>query len=117
MINEVRYYRIPAPLLDEHKKNSLTRDLFLIETGEIEVEQGTIWSGSAQTNGYLLAYCTKGSGIVQILNEQVSISDDQFFIIPKGEEFKFYSVLDVNTQFMIACFDGKKARYFGKEFL
>ena len=90
--------QIPIPLIEEQKKNALIRDLYITEIGEIEVKGGTIWSSNSKLEDYLLAYCTKGSGIVLILGEQVPISNDQFFIIPKGEEFKFYSVLDVNTQ-------------------
>jgi AraC-like DNA-binding protein len=116
MIKEIRYFKVPTPLVEEQKKNSLTSDLFLSEIGEIEVEQGTIWGINSELDYYLLAYCTKGSGIVQILKEQVPISDDQFFIIPKREGFKFYSVLDVNTQFLVAYFDGEKANQLGKEF-
>lgn len=116
-MKRLRYFKIPAPLIDEQLKNTITRDLFLTETGEIEIEQGTIWRNSASTENHLLAYCTKGNGIVQIKNEQVPISGEQFFIIPKGEEFKYYSVLDVTTRFLIARFDGKKAKLLSKEFM
>ncbi|MDB4582219.1 AraC family transcriptional regulator [Draconibacterium sp.] len=116
MIKEIRYFRIPTPLVEDQKKNALTKDLFLTETGEIQVEQGTIWGINSGIESYLLAYCTKGSGIVQILGEQVPIADDQFYIIPKGEKFKFYSVLDVNTHFLVAYFNGQKANQLGKEF-
>ncbi len=116
MISEIRYFRIPTHLLDEQKRNPVTRNLFLTEIAEIEVVQGTIWSESSNNDNFLLAYCTKGSGFVQILDEQIPVSDDQFFIIPKNEAFKFYSVLDVNTRFLVARFNGKNARQFGKEF-
>ena len=113
---EKRYYRIPTPLIEEQKKNALTRNLYLTEIGEIEVEQGTIWSENSTDENYLLVYCTKGSGFVQILGEQIPISDDQFFIIHKKEEFKFYSVLNVNSRFLTARFNGRNARQMGKEF-
>ncbi|MBT3385085.1 MAG: helix-turn-helix transcriptional regulator [Prolixibacteraceae bacterium] len=116
MITETRYFKIPVPLIDGQKKNSFTKDLFLTETGEIEVEQGTIWGTNKKLESYLLVYCTKGNGIALILDEQVPVSNDQFFIISKGDEFKFYSVPDVNTHFLIAWFDGKKAKQLGKEF-
>lgn len=116
MATEKRYFRIPIPLIEEQKKNVLIRDLYLTEIGEVEVEAGTIWSSNSALENYLLAYCAKGSGIVLISGEQVPVSSDQFFIIPKGEEFKFYSVLNVNTQLLTANFDGRKARQLGKEF-
>lgn len=116
MNRENRYYKIPIPLIEEQKINVLTRDLFITECGEIEVKQGTIWGSNPVQENYLLAYCTKGNGIVQILGEQIPVSRDQFFIIPKGEVFKFYSVWDVNTCFLVAYFDGNKAQQMGKEF-
>lgn len=116
MIREIRYYKIPSPLVDAQKLSSLSRDLYITECGEIEVKQGTIWGSESEQEDYLLAYCTKGNGIVQIFGEQITVNGDQFFIIPKGEEFKFYSVWDVNTHFLIAHFCGEKAQKMSKEF-
>lgn len=113
---EKRYFKIPTPLIEVQKKSLLPGDLYLTEIGEIEVKEGTIWRSNFKLENYLLVFCTKGSGIVHILGEQVSVSDDQFFIIPKGEEFMFYSVWDVNSQLLIARFDGGKAKLLGKEF-
>lgn len=116
MIKIIRQYLIPKPLVEEQAKNKLTYDLYLTQIGEIEVEEGKIWSSNKKLERYILVYCTKGSGIVLIQNEQLTVSNDQFFIIPKGESFKFYSILDVNTRFFIAYFDGKKPKRLVKEF-
>jgi len=116
MIKKNRYYIIPPPLVNEQRQNPLVLDLFITETGEIEVEQGTIWGSANPLEKYLLVYCTKGNGFVVIKDEQIPVSNDQFFIIPKGLSFKFYSVLDVNSRLMIAYFDGWKAMRLGKEF-
>ena len=103
-------------MVEEQKTNKITGDLYLTEIGEIEVSSGSIWNSEVTSNANLLAYCTKGNGIVQIGNEQIPISGEQFFIIPKKEAFKFYSVLGVDSRFLLAAFDGKKARHLGKEF-
>lgn len=116
MVKEIRYFRIPSPLVDEQRKNPLVLDLFISETGEIEVEQGTIWGSENNLDKYLLVYCTRGNGFVVIEGEQIPVSNDQFFIIPKGLSFKFYSVLDINSKLLIAYFDGWKALRLGKEF-
>ncbi|MCY1721762.1 AraC family transcriptional regulator [Prolixibacteraceae bacterium Z1-6] len=116
MIKKNRYFTIPSPLVNEQRKNPLVLDLFISETGEIEVEQGTIWGSQNKLEKYLLVYCTKGNGFVVIEGEQILVSNDQFFIIPKGMSFKFYSVLDVNSKLLIAYFDGWKAMRLGKEF-
>lgn len=116
MIKIIRQYLIPKPLVEEQAKNKLTYDLYLTQIGEIEVEEGKIWSSNKKLERYILVYCIKGSGIVLIQNEQLTVSNDQFFIIPKGESFKFYSILDVNTRFFIAYFDGKKPKRLVKEF-
>lgn len=113
---EKHLYKIPIPLIEEQKKNALTRNLYLTEIGEIEVVQGTIWSENASDENYLLVYCTKGNGFVQIMGEQIPISDEQFFIISRKEDFKFYSVLNINSRFLIARFNGRNARQMGKEF-
>ena len=116
MIKEIRYFNIPLPLIDEQKVNPLTRDLYFTEIGEIEVERGTIWSSAEKLENNMLAYCTKGNGILMISEEQIPVSGDQFFIIPKQSSFKFYSVIDVNSRFLVIHFDGRNSQLLGKEF-
>ncbi|MEN8117676.1 MAG: AraC family transcriptional regulator [Bacteroidota bacterium] len=116
MIKEIRYFRIPEPLVAIQKNNPITRELYLTEIGEVEVERGTIWGPDAECENYLLAYCIKGSGFVEILGEQVPVSSEQFFIIPETKKFKFYSVIEENTHFLTARFNGKKAKQLGKEY-
>ena len=102
MIRQLRYFKIPGPLIEEQKLNSVTSDLFLTETGEIEVEQGTIWNPAKKLENNMLAFCTKGSGILMISGEQVPVSSEQFFILSKDEIFKFYSVINEDTRFLTA---------------
>ncbi len=116
MIREIKYFKIPQPLVEEQKNNPVTRDLYLTEAGEIEVERGTIWNCETPLEANLLAYCTKGNGILQIGNEQLPIAGDQFFIIPGKGCFKFYSVLETDTRFLVAKFSGNKARAMGQEY-
>jgi AraC-like DNA-binding protein len=116
MVNQLRYFRLPASLINEQKKNPLARDLYLTETGELEVEEGTIWDSEGKTDDSLLAYCTKGEGIVLLAGEQVSVSGDQFFIVPVSETFKYYSVLNTKSRFLIARFDGQIAQRMNHEF-
>ncbi len=115
-MNELRYFRLPEALINEQRKNPAARDLYLTETGELEVEEGTIWDLEGKTADNLLAYCTKGEGIVLLAGEQVPVSGDQFFIVPEGETFKYYSVLNTKSRFLIARFNGKIARQLSHEF-
>ena len=116
MVNELRYFRLPESLLNEQQNSPLARDLYLTETGELEVEEGTIWDSEGKTEDYLLAYCTKGEGIVLLAGEQVPVSGEQFFIVHGDETFKYYSVLNAKSRFLIARFNGKIARQMSREF-
>ncbi len=116
MITEIRYFKIPTPLIEVQKTSLLTSGLYFTEIGEIEVEQGTIWRLNEKLENNLLAYCTKGSGIAMISNDQVPVSVDQFFIIPKGDEFKYYSVINEKSRLLIAQFNGSNSKLLGKEF-
>ncbi len=116
MITEIRYFKIPNPLIEEQKTNPLTSGLLFTEIGEIEVEQGTIWSSNEKLENNMLVYCTKGNGIVMISGDQVPVSGDQFFIIPKGEEFKYYSVINEKSRLLVAQFNGNNSKLLGKEF-
>ena len=116
MINEIRYYKIPKPLIAEIQRNQLTSDLYLTETGEIEVERGTIWDLHKKQENHVLVYCLKGNGIAIIGNEQIPVSSDQFFIVPSGDVFKFYSVINENSRLFVAHFNGEKTRLFSQGF-
>jgi len=106
VMKEIKYFKIPGPLIEEQKANPLNRSLYFTEIGEIEVESGTIWSSAEKLENNLLVFCAKGSGIVMIDGEQIPVSSDQFFIIPKGDVFKFYSVITVNSRLLTAHFNG-----------
>ena len=110
MVREIRYFRLPVSLLNNQNIDGVTTDLYLTETGEIEVEQGTVWDSSGSLDNNLLTFCTKGEGIVLLAGEQIPISRDQFFIVPRGGVFKFYSSLNSNTRFLLAGFNGKKVK-------
>jgi YesN/AraC family two-component response regulator len=115
-MNEIRYFRIPVPLIDEQKANPLTCGLYFTEIGEIEVERGTIWSSTEKLENNMLVFCTKGSGIVMFSGEQIPVSGEQFFIIPKSEKFKYYSVINENSKLFVVHFNGKNSALLEKEF-
>ena len=117
MIKEIKLFRLPLSLISEQKTNLLTRDLYLTETGEIEVGGNSIWVSGKKKDNYILVFCTKGEGIVFLSSEQVPVSNDQYFIVPPGEDFKFFSPSKTNTFFLVAGFNGRKVRQMGKEFL
>jgi AraC family transcriptional regulator, arabinose operon regulatory protein len=116
MMSEIRYFRLPESLINEQRKNPAARDLFLTETGELAIEEGSIWDSGGRTADNLLAYCTKGEGIVLLAGEQVPVSGEQFFIVPPGETFKYYSVLNTKSRFLIARFNGKISQHMSHEF-
>jgi YesN/AraC family two-component response regulator len=115
-MKEIRYYKIPVPLIEEQKANPLTSGLYFTEIGEIEVESGSIWSFGKKLENNMLAFCTKGSGIVMISGEQIPVSAEQFFIIPKGEVFKFYSVISENSRILTVHFNGKNTTLLEEHF-
>lgn len=116
MAHQIRYHKIPDLLVEEQKTNPLTRDLYFTEIGEIEIEQGTIWNPEQKLENNMLAFCIKGSGIAIISGEQIPVKSDQFFIIPKDEVFKYYSVIDLNSRLLVVYFNGKNASLLGKQF-
>ncbi|GAB1454279.1 AraC family transcriptional regulator [Draconibacterium sp.] len=116
MIKEIRYFKVPSSLIEEQRINPLTRALYFTEIGEIEIMQGTIWGSAEKLENNILVYCTKGSGIVVISKEQIPVSNDQFFIIPQGDAFKYYSVINENSKLFVVYFNGNNSNLLGKEF-
>ncbi len=115
-MEEIRYFRLPVPLLEEQKSNPMTKDLYLTETGEIEIKAGSIWETTEKKDSNLLVFCTKGEGILQIGEEQLPIKSEQFFIHSPNQNFKFYSSANTNSRFLTAGFNGKKARPLCREY-
>jgi AraC family transcriptional regulator, arabinose operon regulatory protein len=116
MVHEIKYFKLPVPLLEERKNNPVTKDLYLTETGEIMVDQGSIWDYGQKSKDFMLIYCKKGDGIIQSDNGQTPISNDQFYIIPPGNSLKIYSLLDSVSHFFVACFSGEKTKSMVNEF-
>ena len=83
MVVKNRYYQIPLPLVDEQKINPLTRDLYFTEIGEIEINPDSIWDSSNKLENNLLAFCTKGNGIVILSGEQIPVSNINFSLFQK----------------------------------
>ncbi len=115
MVKEIRYFRLPDFSVSYKKDDQPDYDLYLTHTGELEVEKGTIWSGK-NDESCLLAWCTRGEGIALLANEQVPVGSDQFFIVPQGQTFKYYSVLKTNSRFLVAGFKGRIIRQMSDDF-
>ncbi len=116
MVKEIRYFKIPPSLVADQLINPVTRDLYLTEAGELEIARGTIWDPGEKAANNFLIYCTKGEGILVFSDNQVPVSNDQYFIVPCGEHFKFYSLLNKNTRFLVAGFNGNIATNMSREF-
>ena len=116
MLHELKYFTLPAPLVEEQKTNPLTKDLWLAEIGRKHVDQGTIWDPGFLYDTYLLVYCTGGQGIIQVSGEQIPVTNEQFIIVPPGNTFKFYSLLQVSSDLLTARFNGRKANILSEEF-
>ncbi len=112
-----RYYKFPPPLIKFQKEKPLLKDLFLTETGEIEIKAGTIWSQTQLNDTNLLVYCTKGEGILQFSNEQLHICREQFFVAFPNDSFKYFSSQQTDSRFLVAGFAGQKAKQLCNESL
>lgn len=109
-MKNLRYYTFPPSLIKLQKENSLLKNLYLTETGEIEVQAGTIWSQAQSNDINLLVYCIKGNGILQFSNEQLPVSREQFFIAFPNDSFKYFSNQQTDSRFLVAGFAGKNAK-------
>jgi len=107
MIRKIRYFELPALLVEEQKQNPLTRDLWLAETGEIRVSEGAVWAPGFQDEKHILIFCTSGQGMIRHNENQIPLSADQFIIIPQHTEITFQSGPGTQSTLLIACFNGK----------
>jgi AraC family transcriptional regulator, arabinose operon regulatory protein len=116
MVKEIRYYTIPPSQMAEQRINQVTQGLYLVETGEFEVVDGTVWECRGKEEIFLLVFCVRGAGLVLLAGGKVPIANDQYFIVPPEEGFKFYPVGMNRNRFLVAGFGGKTARHLAREF-
>ncbi len=117
MVDKIRYYTLPLPILKEQKINPLTRNLHLCETGEVVVSSGSEWILDEKSTDCLLFFCTKGEGSLIVNNEVIPFHERQFFILPSGNTFTYCADRQRNSRFLITWFNGENINYFEKEFM
>ncbi len=116
MIIKKRFVRLPSFVVEEQKINPLTKDLYLCELTEFLIQRNTLWAENIPLDNHLLIFCTKGSGIIQISNDLVPFSQNQYCIIPNGFIFKIQTH-DADPSIFLTCkFNGEKTRIMEKEF-
>jgi AraC-like DNA-binding protein len=116
MIIKNRHYKLPSFLITEQQQNPLTKDLYLCELAEILVKRETLWSENIPQENHQLVYCTKGGGIIQISNDLVPFSQNQFCIIPRGFIFRIQTGSADPSVFLTCRFDGEKTKIMEKDF-
>jgi AraC family transcriptional regulator, arabinose operon regulatory protein len=116
MIIKKRYYKLPPYIITELQQSDLTKDLYLCELAEFLIKRETLWSDRIILDHHLLLYCTKGGGIIQISDDLVPFSQNQYCIIPKGFIFKIQTGNFEPSVFLTCKFDGVKAHIMEKEF-
>ena len=115
MVKEIKHYNLSNFILDNNK-GAGTRDLYLVETGELEIEEGSSWNSVRRTESNLLVFCTKGKGAVELEGEKVPVSGDQFFIVRRGDNFCFSPAPKNDCRLLYAGFRGIKVKQLVKEF-
>ncbi len=116
VVKELRYYKLPYPLVNEQKAGAFISELYFTEIGKIEVGRATPWRSKGRLKDNMLAFCTSGQGIVVISGEQIPVSHDQFFVIPQGDEFKYFQVSEANSRFYVVFFNGGRTKMLRDEF-
>jgi len=116
MIIRKRFFKLPSFIVAEQQENPITKDLFLCELAEILIKKETLWSENPKLDNHLLIFCTKGGGILQIANDMVPFSQNQFCIIPEGFIFKIQTGETDPSVFYTCKFNGEKSKIMEKDF-
>ena len=116
MIIKKRFFKVPPYIVAEQQADPLTKDLYLCELAEIMINRDTLWSENIKLDDYLLIFCTKGGGIVQIANDMVPFGQNQYCIIPEGFIFKIQTGETDPSVFYSCKFNGEKSKIMEKDF-
>lgn len=116
MILKKRFFKLPSFIITEQQNNPLTKDLYLCELAEVLIKRDTLWSDQTQLEDHQLIFCTKGGGIIQISNDLIPFSQNQYCIIPQGFIFKIQTG-DADPSVFLTCkFNGEKSKIMEKDF-
>ena len=116
MILKKRFFKLPPYIVSEQQINPLTKDLYICELSEILIKKNTLWSNHDKLEDHQLIFCTKGGGIIQISNDIVPFSQNQYCIIPQGFIFKIQTG-DAGPSIFLTCkFNGEKSKIMEKDF-
>jgi AraC family transcriptional regulator, arabinose operon regulatory protein len=116
MIVRKRYFKLPSYIIAEQQNNPLTKDLYLCELSEILIKRDTLWSDQIKLEDHQLIFCIKGGGIIQISNDLVPFSQNQYCIIPQGFIFKIQTGSTDPSVFLTCKFNGEKSKIMEKDF-
>lgn len=116
MIIKKRYFKLPSFIIAQQKDNPLTKDLYLCELAEILVTRDTLWSDQIKLEDHELIFCTRGGGIIQISNDLVPFTQNQYCIIPQGFIFKIQTGETDPSVFLTCKFNGEKSKIMEKDF-
>jgi len=116
MILKKRFFKLPSFIITEQQKNPLTKDLYLCELAEILIKKDTLWSDQVKLEDHLLIFCTKGGGIIQIVNDMIPFSQNQYCIIPQGYLFKIQTGNTDPSVFFTCKFNGEKSKIMENDF-
>ena len=107
-------YVVPDRIQELIQKNPLISDLYLTDIGYYPSALYHYRERIKGIDQYILIYCVSGSGVVQIENENMGLSLDQFIIIPAGKSHFYYSSREEPWSIYWIHFSGEKANYFEK---
>ena len=116
MILKKRFFKLPSYIISEQQSNPLTKDLYLCELAEVLIKNNTLWSDQIKLEDHQLIFCTKGGGIIQISNDMVPFSQNQYCIIPQGFIFKIQTGNADPSIFLTCKFNGEKSKIMEKDF-
>ncbi len=116
MILKKRFFKLPSFIIAEQQSNTLTKDLYLCELSEVLIKSDTLWSDQIKLEDHQLIFCTKGGGIIQISNDMVPFSQNQYCIIPQGFMFKIQTGDSDPSIFLTCKFNGEKSKIMEKDF-
>mgnify|MGYP001321742733 CR=1 FL=1 len=116
MILEKRYFKIPSAIIEEQKQDPITKDLYLCELAEFQIEKNTLWSEDLKLDNHVLIFCTKGECILQIDRDMIPFHQNQYCIIPEGFNFKIQTGENDISIFYTCRFNGGKSKIMEEDF-
>lgn len=107
---------LPKNILATVKKNSLINQLYMTDIGFFPYAKFHFRERKYGSKQYILIYCLEGRGIIKVMDSNIELKPNSFYIIPPEIKHAYYAVQNTPWSIYWVHFTGPKSENLFRKF-